>query len=180
MLKVYYADAGDNDGHDFVWTMLKTILDRDYNINFTQKDVLYTEHKKPYIKGHPIHFNLSHHGRLCVVAVSDVCVGVDAESRERLEYNLDNNVYEAWLSEKDLRAFAKTDDKLGFLTQKWTEKEAVLKMIGSGILNVQSMKNAFRNADYEVSSFWIGNYCLSVVNTDGDKLKIKNLVHFTE
>ena len=179
MIKVYYGSADESNSHDYSWGMLQKILEKDYGIKFKNEDIVYNEHKKPFLKGNPVYFNISRCEKVCVVAVGDNEMGVDVEHKEKMRYNLNDDIYKTWLNEKDQKSFDRADDKLGFLTQKWTEKEAVLKMIGSGILNVHSIKNAFKHDDYVVSSFWIGNYCLSVTNKKSERLKIKNLIHFS-
>ncbi len=178
MLRVYYADSGDMDDHEFSWNIFRKALKDDFDITFSDDDVVFNEHKKPYLKGNPVYFNISHFGRLCAVVVSDSEAGIDVEHIDKFKDEFEEVKFTKWLSDKEQKALLKSEDPVGFLTEKWAEKRAILKMIGSGLLNVQSLKNAFRHNKYEVSSFWIGNYCLSVTNKKGEILKMRNLVHF--
>lgn len=178
MLKVYYGDCGERDGHEFAWDMLRKILKDDFKISFTDEDIVYNEHKKPFLRGNPVFFNISHYGRLCAVAVSDSEVGVQVEHKDNFKAGANVENSHLWLSDKEQKELLKSEDFAGYLTERWTEKKAILKMIGSGLLNVQSLKNAFRHSKYNVSTFFIGNHCLSVTNRDGDELKMRNLIRF--
>jgi len=178
MLKVYYADCGERDGHEYAWEMLRKILKSKYKIDGLDDKIIYNEHKKPFIKGNLIYFNISHYGRLVAVAVSDSEVGVQIEHKDNFKVGTNVENCQLWLSDKERDELSKTEDFAGFLTEKWTEKKAILKMIGSGLLNVQSLKNAFRHSKYAVSSFYIGNYCLSVANKKNEKLKLRNLQNY--
>lgn len=88
------------------------------------------EHGKPYLADHPdIHFNISHCTKAIAVAVSDRPVGIDVESfRHFNEGLLDKSMNptekaEILASEAPLEAFA----------AYWTRKEAVFKLLGTGI-----------------------------------------------
>ena len=155
MLKVYYGDCGEMNEHDFAWDMFRKVLKNDFGISFSDDDIIFNEHKKPFLKGDPVFFNISHFGRMCAVAISDDEVGIDVENKDKFKSEFEKEKYE-----------------------KWAGKRAVLKMIGSGLLNVQSLKNAFRHKKYEVSTFWIGNYCLSVTDLKSGTLKLRNLIRF--
>ncbi len=81
---------------------------------------------KPSLPGGPC-FNLAHSGRLAVLAVSDLPVGVDVEKIAPLRASLPPRVLteteRAWMAPDPERRFA-------FL---WTRKEAALKWSGHGI-----------------------------------------------
>ena len=179
MLKVYYGDSGEGSDHEFSWNMLRKVLKEDFDINFSDDDIIFNEHGKPFLKGNLVYFNISHYGNLCAVAISDNEVGIDTEHRDMMKDGFNEKEYRTWLSDKEQKELLKSDDPVGFLAIKWAEKRSILKMIGSGLLNVQSLKNAFRRKRrYNVTSFWIGNYCLSVTNRKGEELKMRNLVRF--
>ena len=92
----------------------------------------YSEHGKPSIVGHPdIHFNLSHCREAAVCMLSDRPVGVDVETlrsyNERLVAYTMNEQEQAQIS-------AATSPRLEFI-RLWTQKEAVMKLSGTGITN---------------------------------------------
>lgn len=92
----------------------------------------YNEHGKPSIAGHPeIHFNISHCQSAIAVAVSDKPIGIDIESYRDADASLIRHVMnpaEAALIEAD------ADPRAAFI-RLWTQKEAVLKLRGTGIID---------------------------------------------
>ncbi len=86
--------------------------------------VSYNEHGKPFLE-HGDYFSLSHSGRYSLLAVSKEAIGIDIESRDKVNSNLAKRCFSE--AEQD---FAKTSTE-DFL-QVWTAKEAVLKLLGTG------------------------------------------------
>ena len=87
------------------------------------------EHGKPSLAGHEdIHFNLSHCRRAVACVVDSHPVGVDIECLGRYK----RPVAEHTMSEKELSEIAEGDADLVF-TVLWTKKEALMKLIGTGI-----------------------------------------------
>ena len=87
------------------------------------------EHGKPSLAGHEdIHFNLSHCRRAVACVVDTRPVGVDIECLGRYK----RPVAEHTMSEKELSEIAEGDADLVF-TVLWTKKEALMKLIGTGI-----------------------------------------------
>jgi 4'-phosphopantetheinyl transferase len=96
----------------------------------------YGEHGKPMIAGQPhIHFNLSHCREAAICVLSDQPVGCDIESIRKFK--------------ESLVRYTMTDDEQALIAQSpqpdrafvrlWTQKEAVLKLIGTGITD--NLKN---------------------------------------
>lgn len=90
-------------------------------------------HGKPSIAGRgDVHFNLSHCRRAVAVAVADEPVGVDIETTGRYKPSLAAHC----LAADELRsldeATTETERDLRF-TVLWTKKEALLKLLGTGI-----------------------------------------------
>jgi 4'-phosphopantetheinyl transferase len=92
----------------------------------------YNEHGKPAIVGHPeIHFNMSHCREAALCMLSDKPVGVDVETIRHYK--------------EPLARYTMNDDELSLITASsapdvefvklWTKKEAVLKLLGTGIRN---------------------------------------------
>jgi 4'-phosphopantetheinyl transferase len=94
----------------------------------------HTEHGKPYLPNHPVHFNVTHSADLALIAVSpDLALGVDIECHRPRE-NFQKMAkrffapveYDALMqlpTEKQFRAFHSI----------WTRKEAFVKAIAKGI-----------------------------------------------
>ena len=116
-------------------------LRREYGI--VERPVFeYNEHGKPAIVGHPdIHFNLSHCSEAAVCIVSDHPVGIDVETVRPYK--------------ESLARYTMNDDELAQICQAprpdvafirlWTQKEAVLKLQGTGIRNdMKDVLTSFR------------------------------------
>lgn len=86
--------------------------------------ILRTANGKPYIEG-GVHFNLSHSGELCAVALSDAPVGVDMELMR-------GRVRAAVLNSFTRRERGEIADERGFLAH-WTAREAYVKLVGGRI-----------------------------------------------
>lgn len=103
-------------------------------MNFTEN-----ENGKPHISERPdIHFNITHTGGLCAVALSDAEVGIDAERSVSLsKRRLDNLVKSGYFSESEITAFGlrghPTDELTRSFYRLWTAKESVVKCSGEGI-----------------------------------------------
>lgn len=88
------------------------------------------EHGKPTIAGHPeLHFNISHCRHAVAVAVSDSEVGVDVECTGRYRESLASYT----MNDAELQLIASAPNPDEAFTTLWTEKEAVFKLVGTGI-----------------------------------------------
>ena len=124
----------------------------------TDEDLKHNEYGKPSLKarGEMTEFSLSHSGKYVVLAVSDIPIGVDIESRE----NITLSVLRRVLPDKHYKKLVEKDysgevilDKNGKITpcreeklmytKKWTSVEAVLKAIGKGFYLDPSMEESF-------------------------------------
>ena len=94
------------------------------------------EHGKPSLRNHPeVCFNISHCSHAVACIVDTVPVGIDIECRGRYKrslaaYCMSSSEVE-WITEHGDDA-ANTESDLRFTTL-WTKKEALLKLIGTGI-----------------------------------------------
>jgi len=104
-------------------------LRREYGI--TEPPVFeYGEHGKPAIVGRPdIHFNMSHCREAALCALSDKPVGVDVESIGR--YN--ESLVRYTMNDDELAQIQQSDRPDVAFIRLWTQKEAVLKLAGTGI-----------------------------------------------
>lgn len=94
------------------------------------------EHGKPSLRNHPeVCFNISHCSHAVACIVDTVPVGIDIECRGRYKHSLAaycmSEKEMEWITEMgDDAANAETDLRF---TTLWTQKEALLKLIGTGI-----------------------------------------------
>ena len=136
--------------------LAKTVIKKTFGIDIAKKKFAYTEYGKPYLLNYPhVHFNISHSGEYVACAVSDKPVGVDIQKIG--EYNCD--VAKRVCNEKELEQIENSLDKASEFTKLWTQKEAVLKMYGTGIAS-GDIKNCLDN--HNVQSQKIDEYWLSV------------------
>lgn len=136
--------------------LAKTIIKKTFGIDIAKQEFAYTEYGKPYLINYPdVHFNISHSVEYVVCAVSDKPVGIDIQKIG--EYNSD--VAKRVCNEKELVQIENSLDKASEFTKLWTQKEAVLKMYGTGIAS-GDIKNCLNN--HNVQSERIEDYWLSV------------------
>lgn len=99
----------------------------------SEVEFAYGLHGKPYVRGAPIRFNISHSGSLAVIALARVEVGVDVElPRARRSDAIARRFYAPGEIE---RMFAEADDqrRADAFFRLWTCKEAFLKVTGEGL-----------------------------------------------
>ena len=136
--------------------LAKTVIKKTFGIDIAKQEFAYTEYGKPYLSDYRhVHFNISHSGEYVACAVSDKPVGVDIQKIG--EYNCD--VAKRVCNEKELKQIENSSDKASEFTKLWTQKEAVLKMYGTGIAS-GDIKNCLDN--HNVQSKRIEDYWISI------------------
>ena len=112
----------------------------------------YSPEGKPCIAARSdIHFNLSHSGNVALCVVSDQPVGADVEVPRKISPSLIDYTMNP---EEQAEINASHDPARAFL-RLWTQKEALLKLMGKGISN--EMKNVLDDRD---------SYLIETVETD--------------
>ena len=120
------------------WLMLSAM-------HIGEMEFLYNEHGKPYIEGGPF-FSISHCKEAIAVALDDRPIGIDVESIRRFDPELVTRTMND--SEQALIA-ASAHPERAFI-RLWTQKEAVLKMEGTGIESfeqLQTILSKYRNLE---------------------------------
>lgn len=95
----------------------------------------YNRFGKPMLADQPWHFNLSHSGKLALIAVSRHPVGVDLEALDKPGINVDELA--EWVchpNEKAALARLPTAERRMLFYRLWTQKEAYCKALGIGLL----------------------------------------------
>ena len=117
----------------------------------------YGEHGKPFLKNYPNwYFNISHCKNAVCCVLSQEEVGIDIE--EIKEYKESLAAYVS--NDSELNALHNSDNQADDFYKLWTRKEAVFKLLGSGITN--DIKNVLNNNDVFVDSYKLDNMWLSV------------------
>ena len=97
---------------------------------------LYNEHGAPRLEHGPC-FSISHCKHGIAVAVSEKPIGIDIEHIRTAKPEL---VERTMNETEQAEIWAASSPDMAF-TRLWTQKEAVLKMQGTGILSIDGMKN---------------------------------------
>lgn len=88
------------------------------------------EHGKPHLAGHPhIHFNLSHCRQAVACALHSAPVGIDVERIQPLR----PGVARYTMNPDEMQQITTHERPDVAFVQLWTQKEAVLKLLGTGI-----------------------------------------------
>ena len=117
--------------HFFLRTLLSRYLDQPP----ATFDLRLSTHGKPYLEGHPLHFNISDSGGWCLLAFTKVApLGVDLEQVRARGGDL-MAVARRYFSAAELAGLAQvpTEQKLEGFYHVWTQKEAFIKATGEGL-----------------------------------------------
>lgn len=96
-----------------------------------------TDQGKPYLKQGP-EFNIAHSGAYGVIAVSDRRIGVDVEVLRPMDNAA--GLVRRFFSSEEQQQFAALPEvwKLAGFFRGWTAKEALLKAVGVGLIDLES------------------------------------------
>ena len=97
---------------------------------------LYNEYGAPRLEHGPC-FSISHCKNAIAVAISETPIGIDVEHIRIARPEL----VERTMNEAEQQQIWESDQPNVAFTRLWTQKEAVLKMQGTGILSIDGMKN---------------------------------------
>ena len=126
--------------------LMQLLASTPYAIHHTPS-FLYNEHGAPRLEHGPC-FSISHCKHAIAVAVSETPIGVDIEHIREAKSEL---VARTMNEKEQAEIWAAQSPNIAF-TRLWTQKEAVLKMHGTGITSIDGMKNtlvALENIDLQ-------------------------------
>lgn len=137
-----------------------------------ERELVYGEYHKPYIKDCDDHFfSLSHSERCVAIAIDDTEIGVDVEKIRTKDIE---KLAERFFSFGEIAYIAQSSDKPIAFTEVWTRKEAYLKCKGTGIAEDLS---AFDTTSPQMSGYIhtvpLDDYILSVCSKE--KLDTANI-----
>lgn len=127
---------------------LRIVLSRYLFIKPNEVKFEYGKFGKPFVKG-DIEFNLSHSENTCVIAVSNIKIGIDCELMANRDFN---KLSQRFFSKEEHYFIYETQDikiKKELFYKSWCMREAMAKMTGEGlsktlqnelILDLNSMK----------------------------------------
>ena len=138
-------------------------LREEYGI-MEQPTFVYNEHGKPSLAlpptggdGEGLHFSLSHCKEGVCCAISDRPVGIDIESANR---KISDSVIRYSMNEGEQTLIRESDDPQRTFLRLWTQKEAVLKRLGTGIRD--DMRDILSDYTYTIEVRENERYILSV------------------
>lgn len=111
------------------WLMLQQLL---MPLGITDLDMTRNAHGKPFLSHHPeVYFNISHCKNGIAVAIDFSPIGIDIESFRRDNIALVNKT----MNPTEAEWIRASSEPIETFTQFWTQKEAVLKLRGTGIVD---------------------------------------------
>ncbi len=114
------------------------------------------EHGKPYLKDLPCHFNISHSGDFVVCAISENEIGIDIEKIRPIDFKIANRVFNE--TELNFLFTEPNENQKDVFFSLWTEKEAILKCIGTGFQG----NTKYNKTDFEIQKIQFANYILTI------------------
>ena len=126
------------------WLMLKELMDE--GMKGLMDEWEYNEHGKPFIHCTPytVHFNISHCKEGIAVAIDDLPIGIDIEAIR----HADEELIRRTMNKEEQNQIHNDRDFIRF----WTQKEAVVKMLGTGIESFEQLQNILsRSRDHEIT-----------------------------
>ena len=113
----------------------------------------FNSNSKPYLNGENLEFNISHSGDIVVCAISDQFeIGIDIEILK----DIDVGDFKGQMTDNELKKVIYANDVTASFFDFWTQKEAVLKAQGSGIIEfLQSFEIIGKRTTLNHSHFFI-------------------------
>ena len=136
------------------WGMLKEGLEA---MGYGLRDWQFNEHGKPFIPGGP-YFSISHCKEGIAVAISDEPIGIDIEGIRHADEEL---IRRTMNEEERLRVMGDGLRDRRF-TRLWTQKEAVVKAIGTGIVSFEQLQAILDNGQWALETFETEKYIYSI------------------
>jgi len=158
-----------------------------------ERDLIFCENKfgKPFLENSKIEFNISHSGNMILLSFNfykkiskkkEFQIGVDLEKlKEDFEYEL---VLDSFFTQKEKNIIRESDDSINKFFKLWTQKEALVKMTGTGLteslrrIDISKNKNKVKLQEEDFSkiltskifihTFQIKNYTASIASKQKD------------
>jgi len=118
-------------------------------------DFLYNEHGKPYLEHGP-YFSISHCKEGIAVVIDETPVGIDIEHIRHADEDLIARV----MNEEERLAIR----ELGMreFTRLWTQKEAIVKAQGTGIVSFEQLQKTLEIGDWRLDTVEKEKYIYSI------------------
>lgn len=113
--------------------LLRELLGRYVDAPAKDLELLRGRHGKPYLDGHPVHFNLSDTKDAILIAIGMQPVGADVETMDRRTDH--HRVAGHYFTPREVEGIRQAEDGKRRFLELWTRKEAVLKACGVGLMD---------------------------------------------
>lgn len=146
-----------------------------------ETEIRLSSNHKPYLKDDPVHFNISHSREMVVCAIGEFPIGIDVEFYDPAINYLD---FEFQMTSGEIRKIHDAEDKIKSFFTYWTEKEAVMKAHGDGmmlpldsfeIINNESIIDGQKFFTKDI--FIDEKYCTCIASND---INVNHVVPFIE
>lgn len=120
----------------------------------------YNEHGKPYIPDGP-YFSISHCKEGIAVAIDDEPVGIDIESIRRA----DEDLIIRTMCAREQEEIRSAQDPARAFTRLWTQKEALVKAQGIGIVSFEQLRDVrIQNSEFRIQTVENEKYIYSIAH----------------
>lgn len=125
--------------------LLRWVLVNKHQINNESLAIARDSYGKPYLINSPLHFNISHSGRWCIVAVDDAPVGVDVEAIRKMDTTRIAERFFTASESAELTAMNE-EERVRHFYKLWTVKESYVKANGKGLrMKLNSFSSCFNS-----------------------------------
>lgn len=100
---------------------------------YKQAEFEKNEYGKPYIVGHPIHYNISHSGQYVVLVTANSEVGVDVQEKRETRREA---IAKRFFAKEEWQVFSECnseEERMDLFYNIWCRKEAYGKYLGTGL-----------------------------------------------
>lgn len=109
--------------------LIKGVADY-YRIQCNGEQISYDKNGRPFIKGVPLDFNITHSGSIVICAISGTQrVGIDVEEISNIQFE----DFRDQMTQNEYQKISSDENKPMAFYDYWTQKEAVLKANGEGL-----------------------------------------------
>ena len=142
------------------WLMLKELLGQVGFNRIDSDEFRYNPNGKPYLEGGP-YFSISHCKAGIAVAVDDKPIGIDIEAIRHADEELIARTMNEAERELVNEGMSELERDRAFI-RLWTQKEAVVKMQGTGITSFEQVQKILEIGDWKLETFEKANYIYSI------------------
>lgn len=152
--------------------LLKHGLNTFYDIkNF---EICYHSDKKPFLEGNNIYFNISHTSSLVTCIIADFPIGIDVEF---LDKKIDYLDFQPQMTFNEFYRIGNSKNIVQSFFSYWTEKEAVIKAHGKGLLiplksfEISNNECIIENEKFYLKEIFIDKNYQCCIAANSDKIK---------